>query len=213
MDDSPRPSGWKRFRRWIPLLVFALVALSFAAFRIASGSGLKREVEAIRQRGLPINAIELDLWYPRVPAASNAALAMIDAFAYHIAPAVGNNPNELPFPLKPGEALNPELAEAVAAYVEKNQPALEALHEAAMLTTSRYPIDLTKGYETLLPHLANVKRMAYLVKWDAIHKSARGEREPALRSLHSGFALVASLRDEPLLISELVRMAIIVSGT
>lgn len=207
MSGIHEASRWLRPGRVIPIFLLILVIFGAIGFRIASTSGVKRDVERLRERGLPVDPVALDAWYSRVPATNNAALGFIEAYALFVAPATGNDPYVIKIPVVPGEPLHPELAEAAARFVEKNEPAITAMHQAARLTASRYPVDLTKGYATLLPHLAHLKRMAQLLKWDAIHKSAGGDREGAIESLASAFALAHSLHNEPIMISELVRIA------
>src|SRR5688500_6282275 len=208
MTEVFEPSSWKRPSRWVPLLILVFAIASFTAFRIFSTSGVKREVEAIRARGLPTSAVELDQWYQRVPMSENAAMAYLDAYLSYTTPVKKQNPNEFPEKaMTPGQPLPAELAEAVESYVAINEETIEKIHAAAELKRSRYPIDLTKGPGTLLPHLAKVTAMAQLTKWDAIQHSKNGERAQSVRSLESGFALARSLRGEPLLISELVRIA------
>jgi hypothetical protein len=196
-----------RRRRLVQLAVVALVVLGFVGFRIASGSAVKRHLAEMRRQGLPTTALELDAWYKRLPASSNAALVILEAVSEHVAPPKAKDPDEWKGRIVPGQPLPPDLSEMIAAYVGKNAMTLERLDEATELAGSRYPIDLTQGVATLLPHLARVKDLAQFVKWAAIYQSAQGKPEEAVRTLRSGFALAASLEPEPILISELVRIA------
>ena len=188
------------------------MVLSILLFRFTANSGVKREIEAIRKRGHPASALELDVWYKQVPREKNAALRFTDAFA-SLKTAYLNNKN--PFRnfgnlFGEEQLLSPipdTLAQEITSHVEANSEALEILHEAAQLTDSRYPIDLTRGPATLLPHLANVKESARLLQLDAVLHSSNQDGAAAVRSLQTGFALARSLRNEPLLISELVRIA------
>jgi hypothetical protein len=66
---------------------------------------------------------------------------------------------------------------------------------------------LSRGAAVLLPHLARVRQLAQLLRWEAIQHSSEGKSDQAVESLLAGFALAASLRNEPLLISELVRIS------
>ncbi|HEX7862143.1 MAG TPA: hypothetical protein VF773_17545 [Verrucomicrobiae bacterium] len=188
--------------------MLTILVLSAVAYRVASGSGVKRQVAEIKARRLPVSPEELDLWYRRVPATSNAALAYLEAYSFFVQPGT-NNPNEMKVKLALGEPLPAELNTAIDAHLAKNRETLEQLHAAAALPESRYPIDLTKGFETLLPHLAYLKSMAFLLQWEAINQSARGNRPEALRAIKTAFALARTLEGEPLLISDLVRIAII----
>jgi hypothetical protein len=202
--------GWKRPSRLVPLALALLVILGFTGYRMAARSGVKREVEAIRARGLPTTLLELDQWYRPVPASENAALAFLDAYALYVAPASTNNPSEnKKLKMELGEPLPPQLAEQVKTLLSKNRETIEQLHKAAELTQSRYPIDMTRGFATLLPHLANLKRMGQLLGWEAVQQSTDGNKTAALKAIQSAFALAASLDEEPILISSFVRIVIL----
>jgi len=202
--------GWKRPGRLVPLALVLLVILGFTAFRIASRSGVKRQIEALRAKGFPTTEVELDKWYARVPAGENAAIAFLDAYAYYVEPVRTNNPSENnKVKMSLGQPLPPLLAEQVKFLLSRNRETIQALHAGAELTRSRYPIDMTRGFATLLPHLAQLKRLGQLLKWEAIQQSTEGNPEAALKAIKSGFAVAASLDDEPILISALVRNSIL----
>ena len=201
---------WKRRKRWALVLMALLVVLGFVGWRFSASSGVKRQVAELKKHGLPTTAVELDRWYTNVPAVDNAALQFLEAFRAYNPPGRTNNPSEMKAEeMVVGQELPPKLAEAVEALVNKNGEAFELVHRAAALRRNRYPIDLTKGWTTLLPHLAQLKQLALLMKWDAIRHSRMGNREAALKSLRSGLAIAASLENEPLYISAMVRIAII----
>jgi hypothetical protein len=59
----------------------------------------------------------------------------------------------------------------------------------------------------LLPHLPKMKTLVSLARWEAVLKAERGDAAGALEGLGGGSALTHTLAQEPVLISELVRMA------
>jgi hypothetical protein len=198
---------WKHRKRWALVLMGLLVMLGFVGWRLSASSGVKQQVAELKKRGLPTTAVELDLWYTNVAALDNAALEFLEAYRTYNSPGT-NNPSEMKAEeMVVGHPLPPKLAEAVEALVSKNGEAIELVHRAAELRKSRYPMDLTKGWETLLPHLAQLKQLAQLMKWDAIRHSRMGNREAALKSVRSGLLIAASLENEPLYISQMVRIA------
>ena len=209
MTEIKTGGSWKRRKRWALALAGVLVVLSFAGWRFSANSGVKRQVAALKKQGLPTTAVELDMWYTNVPAVDNAALEFLEAFRAYNAPGT-NNPSEMRTDeMVVGKELPTKLAAAVETLVSKNGEAIQLVHRAAELKASRYPIDLTKGFETLLPHLAQLKQLAQLMKWDAIRHSRMGNREAALKSVRSGLAIGASLENEPLYISAMVRIAVL----
>lgn len=199
----------KRPWRWVLFGLPLLLVLGFVGFRVAGNSQVEKEVEAIRKRGLPTSAVELDDWYQRVPASENAALVFLDAAALHRAPATkpSKDPNNLHF--RAGESMTPELIAAIEPYVSANGGALAEMNKAAGLRKSRYPVDTTKGAGTLVPHLAPLKQLAQLSRWAAIQKAREGKTDEAVQILKNGFDMAASLEPEPILISELVRISIV----
>jgi hypothetical protein len=207
MVETRERSRWRRPSRWVPLAVLGLLVAGLFVLRIVSTLASKASVNEVRSRGLPVNALELDIWYKRVPASENAALLFLEASREHNFPAKGMDPDESKETFKPGEPLPPKLADAVAIYVGKNALLLRKIDEAAELTASRYPIDLSRGPATLVPHLASVRRMAQLLKWAAIQRSAEGKPDEAVQVLRNGFALAASLEPEPLVISQYIRIS------
>lgn len=208
-NAARRSSPWKHPRRWVAFLVLAFVLISFIAFRIASTSGVKKHIAAKRAQGLPMSPLELDAWYKPVPASGNAALAFETAFQTYVSPGKINPDEMRDQEVVLGEPLPRELAEAVATHLKANRAAIDEIHAAAQLSASRYSIDLTRGFATLLPHLARLRGLNQLMRWEAIQQSADGNRTEAVRALKSGLAIATSLEEEPLLVSSMVRAAIL----
>ena len=199
---------WRRPKFWVPAALIVFFVVAGVAMRFASTSAANQRLEAIRKEGLPANSLELDTWYKRVPLSDNAAEAILLATFHRVAPAAGKNPN--------GNSMDefvtrgpvpPKLAEAIAEYVRANAAAIEKLEEAVRLSGSRYPVDLTKGAAITIGHLSPVKDLAFLMKWAAVQGSLEGKPDVAVRHLKTGFAIAGTLALEPLLISELVRIA------
>jgi len=194
----------RRLWPWALLIFLLIIASGVAALRIVGKSDTDRQILALRQAGLPTSSAELNQWYRQVPPSNNAALIVEDAIAEYVAP-VGILSTTSPPAV--GEALSPELKKAIAQHIETNHEVIEKLHAAAQLTESRYPINLNQGMNTLLPHLAHIKGFTQLLRYQAMLQSAGKSTEEAVRSVATSFALARTLRNEPILISELVRIA------
>jgi hypothetical protein len=138
----------------------------------------------------PTTLAELNAWYPAVPADQNAAVVYAEAFA-----------------LLSENASDPIPTPAVS------QKLLALLHRAAELPSCRYPIDLAAGYQTKLPHLAKIKQAAEFLKLEAIAYASKGYADLAVQSIQANLGLARSLEPEPLLISQLVRTAVIALTT
>ena len=201
-----RKPSWKRPFVWVPVVSLAFLVGSVAIYTIRSGSEVEAELVAIKKRSLPSSPVELDTWYKRVPAENNAALIYQRAYSLHVEPG-RDNPQEIGKELKVGDPLPEELRTAAENYLKDNAETLDQIHAAALLKEGRFPIDLTKGFSALLPHLAPMKRMGILMKWQVIYQSAQGKREDAVQGLEDAFAMAAILEEEPLFLSALVRIA------
>jgi hypothetical protein len=146
--------------------------------------GSAAAVEAIRHEGYPTTLAELNAWYVEPPAARNAAPLYVAAFAA----LTQTNP-------------------ASPSFLTGNQKALALLHQAAGRAQCRYPVDLTPGFTTRLPHLVNVKVSAQLLQQEAAANAAKGRADLAQQSVLAGLSLTRSLEQEPVLISQLMRIA------
>ncbi len=77
---------------------------------------------------------------------------------------------------------------------------------------SRFDIRYENGFTAMLPHLSGLKQAASLFSLRASARLAKGDTEGALRDTVTTFRLAESLANEPLLISQLVRVAILQIG-
>jgi hypothetical protein len=184
------------------VLAFVLLLGGFIAWNLATPEQDARVI-AIRQKGYPASLRELDDWYTHIPDSQNAALIFTNAFAQ---PAFNNAFGDDWVPTRGhliGEDGRAELSDVLAT----NQALLDLLHSAAALTNSRYPIDLKQGFQLLLPYLPKVKASAQLLTAEALFDASNGEIEKALDALRAAGAVADSLAEEPLIISQLVRIA------
>lgn len=161
---------------------------------------------------LPRTLAELNRWYVEPPAGQNAATKFLEGIAaLKITDADTNSANlpligkgELPQSDKP---VLPEMKAVMAEFIQRNQSALRIFDQAAQLQQSRYPIDLNQGQATLLPHLPKIKRAAQILELSSISHAVAGQSKEAGDNLLTSLALARSLEFEPVLISQLVRVA------
>ena len=71
-----------------------------------------------------------------------------------------------------------------------------------------YELDYSKGVNIELPHLAKLRDLARVLSWDATVRGHDGDYGEAVEDITAGFKLSGVLKDEPILISQLVRIAI-----
>ncbi len=193
------------------LVLFALLVISFIVWRVNLAHDVDAKLQAIRASGLPTNGKELNAYYPAVPDNENAALVMTQAFAL-----MRNYPdsrsNEIyqiqSFPARWQHPTNEQI-QLLTGYVEMNSNALAKMSEALKLPKSRYPVDFSPGFETLLPHLDKIREMALFSKYRAVLAIDSGQPANADTSVEDVFGMARTLDEEPVLISQLVRFALV----
>lgn len=140
-------------------------------------------IGAIRRAGYPVTLAELNAWYVEPPSGQNAAPLYAEAFAALV-----------------------ETNTASLGFVARNQKTLELLHQAGARPLSRYPVDFTQGWMAALPHLEKVKLCSQLLHAEAVANAARGRMDLAAQSVLAGLRLARSLEQEPIILSQLVRV-------
>jgi hypothetical protein len=89
-------------------------------------------------------------------------------------------------------------------------PALEELRQASLRPEARIPLNYGNGFYTtdeLFPWLANLKRCAQFLQLRILAELENGQSGPALEDTKLFFRLTDSIRQQPFLISHLVRVA------
>jgi hypothetical protein len=162
--------------------------------------------------GLPRTLEELNRSYAEPPTGQNAAAFFQQGFdALRITEADRNSPN-LPLigkgamPL-PGRAVPLAMKSAISGFLQRNQAATQLFEQGAKCSQSRYPIDLTRGSLTPLPHLAKVKHAAQVSVLSALAAVETGPADRVAQGVLLALATARSLDGEPLFISQLVRVS------
>ena len=91
--------------------------------------------------------------------------------------------------------------------LSKFEPVVAALREASQRPKSRFPVRYEDLLNALLPYLAKLKSSNQYLALHAIAELAEGKPGLALEDLRLSFQMIRCTRDEPLLISHLVRIA------
>ncbi|MHC4207502.1 MAG: hypothetical protein ACYSTT_22840 [Planctomycetota bacterium] len=209
-EIAPKKRSKSRISYILIILLITGVGV-FAYHRINLKSKLQARIDAIRAEGYPVTCVELDQWYKIPPNVENAAYTIADAFSCYkkwdkekskSLPVVGRG--KLPPRTEP---LEEETKALITQYIADNNEAIELLHAGAAIEHCRYPIDLSAGFETLMPDLIEIRTGFYLLKLEAILHAENGDGESAVRSVKSCFGIARSLAKEPITISQLVRSA------
>jgi hypothetical protein len=102
-------------------------------------------------------------------------------------------------------------AQDVLLALSKYDSTIEELRQASQLPYSRFPLEYDKANpaDILLPHLGDLKRCSQVLQLRALAELQNGESEKALDDVKLSLRLADSIRTEPFLISQLVRVAIL----
>jgi hypothetical protein len=100
-------------------------------------------------------------------------------------------------------------APAVLQGLKSSGPVFEELRDASRRPYARYPVvyNLDSPWTILLPHLARIKGAGQRLQTKACAELAAGQSDKALEDVKLLLYLADSVRDEPFLISYLVRIA------
>jgi hypothetical protein len=162
--------------------------------------------------GLPRTLEELNAWYVEPPAGQNAASYYLQGFS---ALKIGDANEEPNLPVVGGLTTmltkQPAVMAATTAFVQNNQQALQLFAQGAQYDQSRYPVDFTRdALDGLhLTHLNNIKRGTQTITVAAMLDAENQHGKQAADDVLLSFALTRSLKDEPLAISQLVRVAVV----
>lgn len=191
-------------------LIVVLLALMLT-FKLSMKSKLESRLNAIRAAGYPVTPTELNQWCSIPDGAQNAADSIIEAFSHYDTwddeqtaqvPVVGAA--EL---AAPGEPISQETKDLIASYLAENKKALELLYLGAAIQHSRYPVDFTEGFDALFPELGDIRQAVRLLQLQAVLHAEKDEPAGALDSIEAMLGVAGTLDQEPLLISQLVRIS------
>jgi hypothetical protein len=199
-------------RPWfIVLSVLVLIVALFLFFRLSHKSALKKKLNEIRAAGYPATCEELDEWYSIPPNAENAAVPILDAIAsFQKWPL--QDMDDLPFVGKADkpkrtESMTEPLKEIIAEYLADNAKSLELLHKASRIKHCRFPVDYTAGFNTTINYLSDLGKSFRLLALEASFHAQNNQPDAAIDSIDAALRLARCLDKEPLLISQLVRIA------
>jgi len=205
-----RPSRWRKWWWWIAGGI-GMGAFLTSLYFLSGWGSVAKQIAAIRARGEPITMDELAAYYPYPPAGQDAtAIWMRGAKTL---PGGGPVAKQLPFlgevdrPPRVGQTWA-EL-DLARQFLLDNGQAMQDLHDAAALGgQARYPIYFN-GAATLLPHADWLRTLARCLALEANVRAHDGDLRGAAESIHAGVLLAESMANEPICVSQLVRMAVL----
>ena len=190
----------------------AIVLAVIYAFLLTTGNiALKRAYKALESEGRPMQAEELIP--PEIPATQNAALIYEAVMLQLKSEPAGD------------EGLFSALDDCAADMLEESHDtgaeeqfrrlaatevaaqAIASLQRGAKKSGCRFDVDYGKGIEALLPHVSYIRNLSRILCANASLQSADGDHAQAWDTLITSLHVADSVRSEPILISQLVRIA------
>lgn len=210
MSDTPTPSPRRGLWRKRYLLLIPIGA--FATLYWINSRSSDRVVDRLRARGYPTTSLELDRWYVSVPSEQNLSgpiLRASGAFRY-----LAIKGSSIPFLAASANEPSPQIpapADELALWrqvIQSNAETWAALAEARPRTASRYPVNLSQGFNTLLNHLSPIKGLAQGCALRALVLAEEQKPAESIEALRDVFRVRRSVISEPVLISALVGFAL-----
>jgi hypothetical protein len=205
MNDD-REEKREGLRAWhVALGVVGLVVVLIVLLMMAQKGSVERQLAALRAQGHPTSFAELAEQHQLPDGTENAADVYTKAFDVYLKPA--DNANTLfvgQAQLPPRGAPLPEaVAQATEQFLTDNQECLDLLREAGGIEHCRYDWD----YAQSMPYLASIRSCAQLLASAVVLRGYEGDEAAVLAYVDDGLHLTRSLRNQPALISYLVRVA------
>ncbi|WP_432798644.1 hypothetical protein [Poriferisphaera sp. WC338] len=220
---------WRRFFFVMGGLVL-LVVIAFVGWHVYLNHQLDQQLVELRAAGHPVGIDELEQRYADFDEENLAdylepVLGRLHDASKEIKERYGKHADDMPDDVESMKGAVPVLTAAPIDWYRNHQTPpgllLDAMgrlldeHREDIETLldlpdweARYPIDFSEGIMTELPHLAelrNAARVLQLYHWEAIH---RGQPADGIRALVAMRQLAESIKDEPVLITQLVRVSI-----
>jgi hypothetical protein len=211
-EEKPPISIWKRLSLGAAVFVVLIVALGLGQYYL-QGSRARSEAARMEEEldaGDPNwRWDEMDAARPMPPEEGNSARVVMAAYRLLPGGAGALRGMEVVDKLPPP----PELLEAARAQVLDGElsrltPAIQMARKLADMPTGRHHLMMAKNpITTLLPDQQNTRAIASLLRYDTIDQAQKNNARQALRSAQAILNAARSLGDEPIMISQLIRLA------
>ena len=194
-------------------LIIVLCIVVVGTLWFLGNSKVASRRRAIKAQGLPSTSAEINDYYAVPADRPNATAEWVAVIQSVTGPQLNAKVADLPIlgrgdePPLPGMEWNQ--LEASRKFLATMSTELAAAHAAAATAGYvRFPIDFSKGFNTLLPDTQEVRTVARLFMLEAYVSAHDGDYDQAYKDVQGMLATAEALHFEPTLISQLVRLAI-----
>lgn len=106
-------------------------------------------------------------------------------------------------------SLSREEKDKLGRWLDENEEAFSLLSRAAVRPGCQFERDYSQGYSMLMPEVTKAIRMAKMLQLRAQRAAEQGKEDVAQGSMRHIFALADSVKEEPILVSQLVRLIVV----
>lgn len=191
------------------VLCLLLLALSvvFGTYAVLLRRELNHELDLIEAAGEPIKPDDLAELYVRPIADQDATELWVAATHEFDSIRAGEfiAYGDRAYPSH--EGVWPDMSHAEQ-MVAKYRPVLDQFYRAAERGGAvRFPVDFSQGYRTLLAHGVPLNIATIVLANEAALKAYQGDKPASIRAIRAIFGIVHSFENEPVQISQFVRLA------
>lgn len=192
---------------FVILALLMMGVIGYSVINYIAGKELKKEFQKIRDAGELLTFKEL--YSTPIPDEENAALiyqkalALMDTNKEEINRITNCIPSN-----KKIEGWSDEDKEVVSQLIQKNKTIFLLLEEATQKPKCRFPIEYEKYPEGLSYYIANIRKCAQLLSIKASLEVKNGDINESIKTCITGLRLGKSLAQEPLLITQLLKITI-----
>ncbi len=203
-EAAAAPTRRRRWRRrWLVLLVLALVVLlARAGLDLWAGRRVGQEAARLEKRWGSL--AERTLRLPPVPAADNRARVVKAAAALTIFENGSQEDRALGRFL--ASRTMPPVPADVRAFVEANRAAIRVADDSRLRRQSNWEADYVS--DRGMPPLMELRTLSKAICVSALIDIDEGRPDAAAQAVATGLAVAATLRQEPNLIAQLIRIAV-----
>jgi hypothetical protein len=201
----------KPYLRRAAWALVVLVLLGVVVWTAANLIGSSRYQSAVRDLEADGFSLQLPrMAPPEVPAAENAAPYYSAAFAL-VVPAP-DDAEWINSPQKTLAELGPQQRAAAEAWLKQNGEALDMARRAQKRPRCRFERDYSQGFSMLMPEITGTMSLSRVLFTLAESQVLAADGAGARESVKLLFSLAGCFRDDPVLVSQLVRICVLESA-
>ncbi|MBC8352422.1 MAG: hypothetical protein H8E66_10570 [Planctomycetes bacterium] len=211
----------KSWRKYTPcgcvLLLFAVVVaipvIGWMVWSMNAARLVEDELAKLRAANEPLEPSDLDPFYAIPPGKSDATRLWVDVNQTFESASFAEAVRQLPI-VGEGAEIPPvgedwEQLEAVEAFLADHSDEMSKVHKAASLGGyARFDRDFDDGIAMLLPQVQGIRSAARMLILEARVAAHQGDADGVARSIHAIFATCRAVEEDPILISDLVQVAL-----